>query len=157
MVPRWLQNGLKIAQDGLVVKPHALDVLSDMARRRPHKYNHMQCWCHCLGETQITTITCNDVVSACEKNCADVMWWQGDKMTRWQYDKMTRWHLMTNMLQGDKMTRWPDDKVTRHNILMMKAKRGAAGKARAPQAASMCSNYLLHCISIVLSSYLHSN
>ena len=35
MAPRWLQDGLKIAQDGPVVKPHALDVLSVMARSRP--------------------------------------------------------------------------------------------------------------------------
>ena len=32
MAPRWPQDGLKIAQDGPVVKPRALDVLRVMAR-----------------------------------------------------------------------------------------------------------------------------
>ena len=35
MAPKWLQDGLKIAQDGPAVKPRALDVLSVMERSRP--------------------------------------------------------------------------------------------------------------------------
>ena len=57
MAPRWPHDGLKIAQDGPVVKPRALDVLSVMAR----------------SSIQIDTITCNTItcnidVSAWEKD-----------------------------------------------------------------------------------------
>ena len=117
MAPRWPQDGLEIAQDGPVVKPRALDVLSVMARSRPDRYNHMQCWCDCLGErwwvsiTQITTITCNAVVSACEKD-GEWAWWHEDKMTRWQDDKITRWQ-DDKVTYDDKVTRWQDEKMTR--------------------------------------------
>ena len=51
MAPRWPQDGFRITQDGPVVKPRELDVLSVMAR----------------SSTKIHTITCNAAVSAWEK------------------------------------------------------------------------------------------
>ena len=85
--------------------------------QHPDRYNHMQCWCHCLGEswwvsmTQITTITCNAVVSACEKD-GEWAWWHEDKMTSWQDDKITRWQDV-KVTYDDKVTRWQDEKMTR--------------------------------------------
>ena len=91
--------------------------LSHGTEQHPDRYNRMQCWCQCLGErwwvsiTQITTITCNAVVSACEKD-GEWAWWHEDKMTRWQDDKITRWQ-DDKVTYDDKVTRWQDEKMTR--------------------------------------------
>ena len=103
MAPRWPQDGLKIAQDGLVVKPRALDVLSVMARNRPDRYNHMQ---RIRSHAMMMSVLGRKMVSVWDNMATDILnqqwwydkmtWWQGDKVTIWQDDKMTRWQVITS-------------------------------------------------------------